>query len=75
MNSKLINIINSICERVVKIDEFTSLSKELSFTSIHFVQLIVEIEATFGFEFHDEELDIDKLDRVGDLNNIICSHI
>lgn len=75
MNNKLIDIINSICEKKVVIDEFTSLSNDLSFTSIHFVQLIVEIETAFGFEFDDDDLDLTKLDCVGDLNSIVCSHI
>ena len=75
MNNKLIDIINSICEKKVVIDEFTSLSNDVSFTSIHFVQLIVEIETAFGFEFEDDEMDLAKLDCVGNLNNIVCSHI
>lgn len=75
MNNKLIEIIKSVCEKSVEIDEFTSLSKDLSFTSIHFVQLIVEIESVFEFEFDDADLDLNKLDCVGDLNRVVCSHI
>lgn len=75
MNSRLIDIIQSIYEKPVEIDESTSLSKDLSFSSIHFVQLVVEIETEFDFEFNDNEMDLVKLDCVGNLNEIVCSHI
>ncbi|MBR2431072.1 hypothetical protein IKB17_06400 [bacterium] len=75
MNEKLKDIIISILGEDVKINESTSLSKDLSFTSIHFVQLIVEIEAEFEFEFDDDDMDLAKLDCIGDLNNIIYKHI
>lgn len=75
MNNKLIAIINSISEKPIEIDESTSLSEDLSFSSIHFVQLVVEIENEFNFEFEDDEMDLAKLDCVGNLNNIVCSHI
>ena len=74
MNNKLIDIINSICEKKVVIDEFTSLSNDLSFTSIHFVQLIVDIVTACCFVFEDDEMDLANLDSVGNLNNIVCSH-
>ncbi len=75
MNEKLIDIIITVCGETVEIDESTSLTKDLLFTSIHFVQLIVEIEAEFEFEFDDDDLDLTKLDCVGDLNNVVSSHI
>lgn len=75
MNKKLIDIITSIYGKNIEIDESTSLSKDLSFTSVHFVQLIVKIEEMFGFEFDDEEMDLAKLDCVCNLNDIVCAHI
>ncbi len=75
MNSKLIDIIKSICDKPVEIDETTSLSEDLDFSSIHFVELIVEIETAFDFEFNDEDMDLAKLDCVGNINSIVCSHI
>lgn len=75
MNQYLKDIIVSICGKNVEIEETTSLSQDLSFTSIHFVQLIVAIESKFNFEFTDDDMDLYKIDRVGNLNNIVCSHI
>lgn len=75
MNQKLKDIISTIYGKKVEIEETTNLSKELSFTSIHFVQLIVEIESMFGFEFEDEEMDLSQLENAGNLNKIVCEHI
>lgn len=75
MNEKLKEIIISIFGKNIEINENTSLSKDLSFTSIHFVQLIVEIETLFDFEFDDDDLDLTKLDCVGNLNKIVCLHV
>ena len=75
MNKKLKEIIISIYGKDIDISEITSLSEELSFTSIHFVRLIVELEEAFGFEFADEDIDLTKLDCVGNLNKIVCSHV
>ena len=75
MNKKLKEIITSIYGKDINISEITSLSEDLSFTSIHFVRLIVEIEESFGFEICDDDIDLAKLDCVGNLNKIICSHV
>ena len=75
MNQELKDIIISIYGKVTDIEKSTVLSKDLSFTSMHFVQLIVELEAYFEFEFSDDELDLIKIDSVDNLNKIVNRHI
>ena len=68
-------IVNKI--REVKRDTISMDSRfqELGLDSIEFVELIVEIEEEFGFEFTEEELNLERYYNIKDLLNVVDGHI
>lgn len=52
-----------------------SLTNDLQFDSLKFVELIVEIESKFNIEIIDEDIDINKLDNLENINAIITRNI
>ena len=61
----------------VKVAEINgdSTLEELGLDSIEFVELIVEIESEYGFEFDEEELNLEKYYCINDLIATIIRHI
>lgn len=48
-----------------------SLSNDLKFDSLQFVQLIVEVESCFGVEIDDIYLELEILDRIENIEKIL----
>lgn len=48
---------------------------ELGFDSLLFVELVVEIEESLGFEFDMNNLDINKLRHLKDLKDVIDGYL
>lgn len=66
---RIIKLVTDIIQEVVAqkqivVLEQTSLTTDLGFDSLMFVDLIVEIETEFNFEFEDEYLLIENIDKV-----------
>lgn len=53
------------------IDEETNLINDLGFDSIDLIRIIVEIENEFSIDFSVEELDVEKVMKVGELFYLI----
>ena len=75
MYSKLNEIIEFICECKTELTDATLLSTDLDFDSMKFIQLVVSIENEYGFEFDEDELDLERIDKVENIKKIIESHI
>ena len=75
MNEKLIELIRQICKEDLPLNQNTTLSEDLAFDSMSYIQLVVNIETEFGFEFEDDELDLNKLNHISNINDIINSHL
>ena len=56
-------------------NENCDLKDDLGFDSLLFVELIVDIEDEFGFEFDLDLVDISKLRLFGELKAIVSQHL
>lgn len=55
----------------VILDEDLLLIENLGFDSVQLISLIVDIESAFKIEFNESSLLFEKLNRIGDLLNLI----
>ena len=70
MKEKVIGIFLKHCPFLG--ESFTDLEmKDMGINSISFIQIVVDIEETFGFEFDDEDLDYEKFRTMDDLYEYI----
>ena len=67
-------IIKSVLESEENIDSEADILS-LGLDSINFVQLVVELEEQFGFEFDDNMLTYDKFKNVNYISDYILSKI
>lgn len=57
-----------ITKRIKRIENKNILDVNiLDFSSLEFVELIVEIEEEFGIQFCEDDLLLDKYERIGDI--------
>ena len=78
IQNKLLKIISNITQSSYSNYETIrklSLTNDLQFDSLKFVELIVEIETEFSIEIIDEDIDIDKLDNLENIEAIIARNI
>lgn len=73
VKDKIFEIINTLSDEKenMAITEDTTLSNDLEFDSLTIFEVIVEIESYFNIEIPDEYLDIEKLDKVGNIIEIV----
>ena len=71
MKEKLVELVMEIYGNNIPVNDDTSLSADLSFDSMQYIQLVVSIEVEYNFEFSEEHLDMEILDRLGNIDNII----
>lgn len=73
VKDKIFEIINTLSDKKenMAITEDTTLSNDLEFDSLTIFEVIVEIESYFNIEIPDEYLDIEKLDKVGNIIEIV----
>ncbi len=57
------------------IQDDTDLISDLGFDSVKLIQLVVDIENKFGFEFQDEDLSFEILSKYSDLQEYIEKRI
>lgn len=80
---KLIRVITATCRLELEEAEIVGILKndncniieQLGFDSLLIVELIVEVEAAFGFEFDMNNLDINKLKYYSELKQIIDGYV
>ena len=67
MRERIIEIISDAC--ALKEDNITFETNlgDISLDSLTFIEVIVRIEQEFGFEFDDEDLNIDDWGTIGDV--------
>lgn len=67
MRERIIEIIRDAC--ALKEDNITFETNlgDISLDSLTFIEVIVRIEQEFGFEFDDEDLNIDDWGTIGDV--------
>ncbi len=78
IEDRLKNIISAnskIAANEMVINEESDLIDDLGFDSLLMVQLIVDVEETFNFEFNYEELDMNVLRKYGNLKSYIITKI
>lgn len=76
--NKLLEIVKKSAGKDVSKVEFTEstlLTKHLGYDSIKVVQLIVDIEETFGIAIEDDDLDFDVLLKYGSLQAFIAERL
>lgn len=73
MNEKLIEMINNASGGTVEITRDTNLTFDLGLKSIDLLELVTEVEDTFGIEVSDEA--VESVRTVGDLNDYIESQL
>ncbi|MCX8130467.1 MAG: acyl carrier protein [Clostridia bacterium] len=66
IESKLVSIIKQNVSFINDIDPANKL-QDLGINSITFIKIVVAIEAEFGFEFNDDELNYDKFNSLSDV--------
>lgn len=70
MEEKVINIFKKNCP-FLENDFVTMKLQDMGINSITFIQIVVELEECFGFEFNDEDLDYEKFIYLSDLYEYI----
>lgn len=75
MDSKLLDIIQSVSPYESEIGYNSYLKEELGFSSLKMVELIFEIEKSFDIEFDDNDLDVSKIHTIKDLENLVCEYL
>lgn len=78
INEKLNRIIiKTLSSRIEEkmIMENTDLITDLGFDSFHMVQLIIDIESEFGFEFDYSELNLNKIRKYNVIKNYIMQKV
>lgn len=75
LEDKLVEIIHTLIPCDFIVDENTLLAKDLGYDSLKMVGLIFEIEKHYGIEFSDNDLDITKINTVGDLRRLLQGYI
>ncbi|MBQ4093463.1 MAG: acyl carrier protein [Oscillospiraceae bacterium] len=73
MNEKLIEMINNASGGTVEITRDTNLTFDLGLKSIDLLELVTEVEDTFGIEVSDEA--VESVRTVGELNDYIESQL
>ena len=73
MNEKLIEMISNASGGTVEITRDTNLTFDLGLKSIDLLELVTEVEDTFGIEVSDEA--VESVRTVGDLNDYIESQL
>ena len=73
MNEKLIEMINNASGGTVEITRDTTLTFDLGLKSIDLLELVTEVEDTFGIEVSDEA--VESVRTVGELNDYIESQL
>ena len=73
MNEKLIEMINNASGGNVEITRDTNLTFDLGLKSIDLLELVTEVEDTFGIEVSDEA--VESVRTVGELNDYIESQL
>lgn len=71
MNEKLIELIQTASGGNVEITRDTNLTFDLGLKSIDLLELVTEVEDTFGIEFSDEA--VETIHTVGELSDYIES--
>ena len=73
VKEKVIEIVSTLSnEREnIEVNEDTKLSNDLEFDSLTIFEAVVEIESTFDIEIPDEYLDVEELDKVGNIIEIV----
>lgn len=79
-NQSILKQVEQILQRILQSDDIsindtTSLTRDLSFDSLMFVELVVSIETAFLFTFDTEYLLIEKIDNIGDLTKYIAEKV
>lgn len=67
---EIVSILSNEGENV-EVNEDTTLSNDLEFDSLTIFEAVVEIESTFDIEIPDEYLDVEELDKVGNIIEIV----
>lgn len=62
-------------EKKIQIVDSTLLTKDLGFSSVQLVQLVVEIEHMFKIELLDSELDLDIITVFGRLYSLVLEKV
>ena len=73
MNEKLIEMLNTASGGTVEITRDTNLTFDLGLKSIDLLELVTEVEDTFGIEVSDEA--VESVRTVGELNDYIESQL
>jgi acyl carrier protein len=73
VKEKVIEIVSTLSNEGenVEVNEDTTLSNDLEFDSLTIFEAVVEIESTFDIEIPDEYLDVEELDKVGNIIEIV----
>jgi len=76
IKESVIQIIREIAEKELgEIDENTSFFDELEFDSILCMELLVEVEARFGFDSEDSEESLQAFETVGDFIKFVEKNV
>ena len=71
----IMNILSSInlINKEIAIDENTSLYNECNINSIDIIEVIVQIEEKYNFEFNDSELSLKDFETISSIADIVLA--